>query len=86
MAEKCWRIRECEIDMNTMCMHAVTDYDMCPSRCMFAVCDRPTHVLTSDPSLVFSAEIDRDQALKQMCIYCEHFLTRGPKLQAKKNQ
>lgn len=79
MAE-CWRERECGPDMRTLCMHAVTDYDMCPMRCAFATCRRTTHVHTSDPALVFAPNIDRSQALKQACHYCEHFLTHGPKL------
>lgn len=78
----CWKTRECEPDMRKDCMHAVTDYDMCPMRCFFATCDRPTHVLTSDPELVFDPTIDRDQAIKQSCIYCEFFLKNGPRVGA----
>jgi len=52
---------------------------MCPTKCFFAACDRPTHELTTDPDLVFDPDIDRSQALKQSCLYCVFFLTNGPK-------
>lgn len=79
MAEPCWRVRNCEHDMQKICGHAVTDWDMCPLRCSFSYCDRDTHVQTSDPELVLDPTIDRDQAIKQVCIYCEFFLKNGPR-------
>jgi len=75
----CWRTRECDPEIQKDCQHAVTDYDMCPSKCFFAACDRPTHEITSDPELVFDPDIDRSQALKQSCLYCEFFLKNGPR-------
>jgi len=75
----CWRTRNCEMDMQTSCNHAITDWDMCPARCSFAQCNRPTYELTSDPALVFGSEVDRDQALKQGCLWCKFFLENGPK-------
>ena len=80
MATPCWRIRNCEQDMQSGCPHAVTDFDMCPARCSFATCDRPTYELTSDPDLVFAGDVDRNQALKQGCIWCKFFLTNAPRL------
>jgi hypothetical protein len=54
--------------------------DRCPSKCAFATCDRPTHALTSDPALVFSVEVDRGAAIKDVCTYCEFFIINGPRL------
>ena len=79
MAQPCWRTRDCEQDMQKICGHAVTDYDMCPLRCSFSVCDRDTHQQTTDPDLIFDETVDRDQALKQTCVYCEFFLKNGPR-------
>ena len=78
-AKPCWRTRECAPDIQEVCRHAVTDYDMCPTKCNFAACQRATNKLTSDPALVFDPDVDRSQALKQSCLYCEYFLTHGPR-------
>ncbi|MCL2818583.1 MAG: hypothetical protein FWD41_02500 [Actinomycetia bacterium] len=67
------------MDMQTHCAHAVNDWDMCPARCSFAICDRPTYEFTTDPTLVFSPDIDRDATLKQGCLWCKFFLTNGPR-------
>ena len=75
----CWRTRECDPEIQKECQHAVTDYDMCPSKCFFAACDRPTHEVTTDPELVLDPDIDRGQALKQSCLYCVFFLKNGPR-------
>jgi hypothetical protein len=68
--------------MSENCLHAVTDYDMCPTRCQWATCYRDRHVLTTDPALLFEPDVDRSQALRQSCVYCEHFLLHGPRKQA----
>ncbi|MBK5210816.1 MAG: hypothetical protein JJE36_00585 [Coriobacteriia bacterium] len=75
----CWQTRECEPDIIGACPHAVTERDMCPSRCTFSICDRETHVMTTDPALVFDPTVDRNAARKQSCLYCEHFLKHGPR-------
>jgi len=75
----CWRTRDCAPEVQEYCQHAVTDYDMCPQTCKFALCSRPEHKPTYDPMFVFEPNIDRDQALKQTCIHCEFFLSNGPK-------
>jgi len=67
------------MDMQTHCNHAVTDWDMCPARCSFALCDRPTYELTTDAALIFAPDIDRDQALKQGCLWCKFFLENAPR-------
>jgi hypothetical protein len=56
---------------------------MCPTKCNFAVCERSQHELTTDPALVFNPEVDRNQALKQSCLYCAFFLEKGPRKQRK---
>ncbi len=78
---RCWEERGCDEEMQSACAHATVILDMCPTKCAFANCERPQHVLTSDPAMVFRADVDRNAAIKQLCIYCEHFLTRGPRLE-----
>jgi hypothetical protein len=76
----CWQTRDCPQEMHENCPHAVIDeYDMCPTKCSFAACYRDTNELTSDPALVFSADVDRDAARKQSCLYCAFFLKNGPR-------
>ena len=76
----CWRTRDCSPEVQRACMHAVTDYDMCPSRCNFAFCDRDTNKITTDAALIFDPTVDRSQALKQTCHYCEFFLKNAPRV------
>lgn len=77
---KCWELRGCDEEMQSNCPHATQIMDRCPSKCAFATCDRPTHALTSDPALVFSIEVDRGAAIKDVCTYCEYFIINGPRL------
>lgn len=77
---KCWEERGCDAEMQAECPHSVEFKDNCPTKCVFANCDRPTHTLTIDPELVFSTEVDRSAAIKDGCIFCEFFLTKGPRL------
>ena len=83
-ATVCWRTRDCSPEIQEFCQHAVTDYDMCPGTCKFAICNRPEHKLTYDPKYVFEPNVDRDAALKHLCVHCEFFLTKGPKRHADK--
>ena len=82
----CWRTRPCPPEMQEACRHAVTDYDMCPSRCKLAFCQLKTHEVTGDPELVFDPDIDRSQALKQNCLYCKFFLKNGPRKQTESQE
>ncbi|MCL2526001.1 MAG: hypothetical protein FWE46_02980, partial [Coriobacteriia bacterium] len=75
----CWRIRDCAPEIQLYCQHAVTDFDMCPSICKFAICTRPEHKPTWDAKFVFEPNIDRDAALKHACLHCEFFVRNGPK-------
>lgn len=76
---KCWGSRGCDDEMRGRCPHD-NPGEKCPARCAFAACDRPTHVQTSDPALIFDPWIDRAQAVKEGCTFCAFFLTHGPKV------
>ena len=76
----CWTQRGCDDEMRATCPHAVTDWDMCPNRCMFAKCDRPTHAQAFDIDLIFDPTVDRMKAVKEICTLCEHFLMHGPRV------
>ena len=79
---KCWEQRGCDEEMQGTCPHATVILDMCPTKCAFANCERPQHELTSDPELVFCADVDRNAAIKEICLFCELFLNHGPRLVA----
>jgi hypothetical protein len=68
--------------MQADCPHATDFHDNCPAKCNFAICSRPTYSLTIDPELVFSADVDREAAIKDVCLSCEFFLSRGPRVRA----
>jgi hypothetical protein len=76
---KCWEQRGCDEEMQSECPHPVEFMDNCPTKCAFAGCDRPTYKLTTDPELIFSPAVDRTQARRDGCMYCEFFLTHGPR-------
>ena len=75
----CWEQRGCDDEMQAECPHFAVMNDRCPAKCAFAVCDRPTYQVTIDPALIFSTEADRSAAIKDCCMSCEFFLTKGPK-------
>lgn len=76
---KCWELRGCDAEMQAECPHPTVIGDRCPNACAFAACDRPTYELTTDPELVFSAEVDRRVAIKETCMHCTFFLTHAPR-------
>lgn len=76
----CWEQRGCDEEMQAECPHSAVIGDRCPAKCAFAVCDRPTYKVTTDPSMIFSADADRDAAIKESCLTCEFFYSHGPKL------
>ncbi|MEN6429676.1 MAG: hypothetical protein ABFC80_02380 [Coriobacteriales bacterium] len=76
----CWSTRGCDDELQGRCPHAIDPSEKCPSGCYYTQCTRPTHRVTSDPALVFDPAVDRDAAAKEICVYCEFFLTRGPRL------
>ena len=76
---KCWESRGCDEDMMSHCPHNEPGH-LCPARCAFSACDRPTHRQTSDPALIFEPWVDRSAAMKENCTYCEFFLCNGPRI------
>jgi hypothetical protein len=77
---KCWEQRGCDEEMQSVCPHPNELDDRCPTKCAFAICDRPSRVQTSDPALIFSPDVDREAAIKEICFFCEFFLKNGPRL------
>jgi hypothetical protein len=77
---KCWETRGCDEEMQANCPHEQEFHDNCPNKCAFAVCDRPSFTLTTEPELVFSPEVDRSAARKDGCMHCEFFLRNGPRI------
>lgn len=77
---RCWEQRGCDEEMQADCPHAIDFEDRCPAKCNFSLCDRPTNSPTTDPELVFSNEVDRSAAIKEVCWQCEFFLKNGPRV------
>ena len=77
---KCWERRGCDDDMQSHCAHATEFKDNCPTKCVFANCDRSTHEISMDPEKIFSVTVDRQAAIRDICTLCEFFLTNGPKV------
>jgi len=77
---KCWEQRGCDDEMQAECPHSAQIGDRCPTKCAFETCDRPTSVLTTDPAMLWDPTVDRSQAIKEGCLFCEFYLTNGPKL------
>ena len=80
MAGACWAQRGCDEEMQAECPHSSVIGDRCPTKCAFAACDRPTYELTTDAELIFDPTVDREQAVKEGCIYCAFFLRHGPRV------
>jgi hypothetical protein len=77
---KCWEGRGCDAEMQESCLHAKSPTELCPAKCNFAQCYRPTAGATSDPELVFDPSVDRTATIKENCLYCPFFLINGPRL------
>lgn len=73
----CWEKRGCDEEMLSRCPHNVPG-ERCPADCHFAACDRPTHHVSMDPALIFRVDLNRDNCMKDICQFCEFFLTNGP--------
>jgi hypothetical protein len=76
----CWSKRGCTDEMQAACPHAIDPTEKCPAECYYGKCGNDTNKATGDPALIFNPDIDRSAAAKQQCVYCEFFLTRGPRL------
>ena len=78
---KCWELRGCyeDAEMNGRCPHNIPG-EPCPADCHFAACFRPTHVVCTDFGKLLNPSRDFDAAAKEICRFCEFFLSRGPAL------
>jgi hypothetical protein len=77
---KCWEQRSCDEEMQANCPHPQELFDRCPTKCAFANCQKPNHVLTNDPEMVFDTTVDRDGVIREICLFCEFFLKNGPRI------
>ncbi len=79
---RCWETRDCgdEGDLLETCPHPNELHDPCPTKCAVARCDRSQRVVTADPALLFDPTVDRGVAIKEECLHCEFFLTKGPRI------
>lgn len=77
----CWEKRGCDDELMSRCPH-VSDkvYSPCPPDCRYTDCLMPTHAIATDVTLLLDATVDRKAAIKETCMYCEFFLTHGPRL------
>lgn len=80
----CWEMRGCDEEMQSRCPHNLAD-DPCPADCHFSQCDRPTHVITQNFDLLFRVDLDRNASNKDICNFCEFFLSHGPSLEKQKD-
>lgn len=79
---RCWAQRGCDEEMQADCPHPTDINDNCPTKCAFSQCDRPQNELTTDPELIFSADVDRSAAVKDVCMFCGFFLKNAPRVGA----
>lgn len=77
---RCWETRGCDEEWMSRCPHALAN-DICPADCWNTVCERPTHVMATDPEVLLNPYIDYNAAIKETCRYCEFFLNNGPRKQ-----
>ncbi len=75
----CWQARGCDKEMQSRCPHN-TPGEPCPADCHYAACSRETHKVSGDFDLLLNPELDYGAAVKQVCCFCEFFLTNGPRL------
>ena len=80
---KCWEQRGCDEEMQADCPHPRRVHGQLPTKCAFAMCDRPT-LRADDRSRAHLLRliVDRSAAIKEVCLFCEFFLTHGPRLVA----
>lgn len=76
---KCWETRGCDDEMQSRCPHNVPGAP-CPADCLNTMCDRPTHHTVDPLDALMNPDVDRSAAIKEVCLFCEFFLTNGPKI------
>ncbi len=74
----CWEMRGCDEEMQSYCPHNIPG-EPCPADCRYAACLRPTHKVATDPAVLLNPELDYEAGIKEVCHFCEFFLTHGPK-------
>jgi len=73
----CWEVRGCDEEMQSRCPHNIP-HEPCPAECHFTACSRPTHIIEEDLDLLLNPDLDYEAAVKQVCKFCNFFLTKGP--------
>ena len=79
----CWEQRGCDEEMQSRCPHNIPG-EPCPADCHYAACQRPTHKVEDDFGILLNPERDYDAAVKEVCRFCEFFLTKGPNVADRK--
>jgi hypothetical protein len=85
MPKNCWEIRGCDEEMWSRCPHngdAKGIYSPCPADCYYTACERPTHEVATDLTVLLDPSVDRMVAKKESCTFCTFFLTHAPKITA----
>jgi hypothetical protein len=75
----CWNERGCDPEMWERCPHNLGK-DYCPVECKFAQCDRPQRETVYGMAILDNPDVDRSQAVKEVCRSCKFFITHGPKV------
>lgn len=75
----CWEMRGCDDEMQSRCPHNQPG-EPCPADCHYAACHRETHAVATDFELLLNPELDYEASVKEVCRFCEFFLSRGPAL------
>lgn len=73
----CWEMRGCDDEMQSRCPHNQPG-EPCPADCHYAACHRETHAVATDFELLLNPELDYEASVKEVCRFCEFFLTNGP--------
>ncbi|MEF9841771.1 MAG: hypothetical protein RR955_04425 [Raoultibacter sp.] len=73
----CWEMRGCDEEMMSRCPHNIPG-EPCPADCHFAACSRLTHKVATDFNLLLNPELNYNASVKEICHFCEFFLTNGP--------
>lgn len=74
---KCWERRGCDEEMMSRCPHNIPG-EPCPADCHFAACHRAIHEVCQDFAILLNPQRDYEQAVREVCRFCVHFLTLGP--------
>ncbi len=74
---KCWQIRGCPQEMLDTCPISVSK-GLCLLNCAYARCFSSRSKIADSPAIIFGGPTQANiEAVKQACLTCEHYLTRG---------